>query len=243
MKAFIVRIEGHPYSEKSARRCLDSIQMTWSNLKPDFFRATIPKTFAEDSIQVFSEILPYTWPKEGEVVRVNDEEGKTYKKVGYSTDSIITIMSCAMSHARLWKKCGELKEPIMILEHDAVFTRRFDFEELEKRLFISGAISINDPRGATRKSREYWEYLQVGDAVKYVPFLDKEVCGNVSGMPGNSAYVITPDFADEVLEKMKEIGIWPNDAFLCRQLFPKKIFCYNKPFTVVNQKRSTSQGR
>ena len=40
------------------------------------------------------------------------------------------------------------------------------------------------------------------------------------GLAGNSAYVIRPHAAKEVLEAMKSIGMWPNDAILCRQLFP-----------------------
>ena len=39
-------------------------------------------------------------------------------------------------------------------------------------------------------------------------------------MAGNSAYIIKPALAKSVIDKFKEIGMWPNDALLCKQLFP-----------------------
>jgi len=41
-----------------------------------------------------------------------------------------------------------------------------------------------------------------------------------AGIAGNSAYIIRPHAARELLEKTLEVGMWPNDAIMCQQLFP-----------------------
>ena len=40
------------------------------------------------------------------------------------------------------------------------------------------------------------------------------------GLAGNSAYLIKPWAAMEVINKFHEVGVWPNDATICQQLFP-----------------------
>jgi GR25 family glycosyltransferase involved in LPS biosynthesis len=41
------------------------------------------------------------------------------------------------------------------------------------------------------------------------------------GLAGNSAYIIKPEGARRLLELVKEYGLWPNDAIMCRQLISK----------------------
>ena len=54
--------------------------------------------------------------------------------------------------------------------------------------------------------------------VQSVPYIDdKDV---PQGLAGNSAYVITPKGARKLLDKVDEIGMWPNDALMNRQFFP-----------------------
>ena len=95
-----------------------------------------------------------------------------------------------------------------------------------------GICGINDPRGATRKSDIYHLKLlnMCGQTkniingvmgINTVPYVDEP--GDIplpSGLPGNSAYIIKPWAAKKLLEKTSEIGIWPNDALMCRQFFP-----------------------
>jgi len=59
------------------------------------------------------------------------------------------------------------------------------------------------------------------------------------GLAGNSAYVIKPFAAQELINKYHELGVWPNDATMCIQLFPYLEEYY--PFiTKVEQEISTS---
>ena len=57
-------------------------------------------------------------------------------------------MACFMSHYRLWEKA--LKEPIFVFEQDAIFVRPFSEVEVANTGF--DIVSLNDPRGATRRA-------------------------------------------------------------------------------------------
>ena len=56
--------------------------------------------------------------------------------------------SCATSHFRLWQRCLEINEPIMILEHDAMFTDEYSQEDIDY-IVNSGfdAVSLYWPGG------------------------------------------------------------------------------------------------
>jgi hypothetical protein len=62
------------------------------------------------------------------------------------------------------------------------------------------------------------------------------------GLAGNSAYVITPAAAKKASKLQSSIGIWPNDALLCKQLFPENLKSYYPYITKVEQRRSTTTG-
>jgi len=110
-----------------------------------------------------------------------------------------------------------LEEPILVLEHDAVFTQKLDTEYLVQ-LTKHGVIGINDPRGATRKSHVFHTLIcESRWPIQPIPQIDNmEV---PQGLAGNSAYIIKPFAAKKIIERVKEIGAWPNDAFLCYQNF------------------------
>ena len=45
--------------------------------------------------------------------------------------TITNASVAAQSHYMLWRKCVTENKPIMILEHDAIFTKKFDGNILE----------------------------------------------------------------------------------------------------------------
>jgi len=94
-----------------------------------------------------------------------------------------------------------------------------------------GICGINNPMGATRKAGTYnhkilsnigkTEFDKTNIGLVNVPYVDDP--GDIplpSGLAGNSAYIIKPWAAKKLLEKTSEIGIWPNDALMCKQFFP-----------------------
>lgn len=139
--------------------------------------------------------IPWTW----------DNDPPLYPTNGTSR------RACFMSHYDLWRECAESNRPYLILEHDSVFIAPLPDVEWE------GACMINDPRGATPRG-DWWHYKikEKGRGVheKTVVFYDRP-----DGLAGNSAYLLKPSAAQDLIDKVEEIGAWPNDALMCRQHF------------------------
>lgn len=96
------------------------------------------------------------------------------------------IMGCFFSHYRLWEKCVELNEPIMIFEDDVIFTRKYipiDWKDILITVF-----------GNPTKSSKYSHFLtdSTGEAraEKY----------KQASMPGTPGYAIKPDAAKRLIE-------------------------------------------
>ena len=215
--AFVIAIPGHTASESAARRCIQSVQHTRSALTAEIWPAVTPDT-----------LMPcqWQWPlRKKKICPVTHLELKAYKNA-----DVKKRIACAQSHYALWKKCVEMDQPICILEHDAVFVRSFDIED-----FQGGALSINDPRGATFNAAPY--HSQLIDGENQVPWVtDPEI---PQGLPGHSAYLIKPWAAQQVIQQQDQIGWWPNDAIMCRQLFPW-LRAYKPYFTVLQKMQSTT---
>lgn len=207
------------WSLSYAERCLQSIQDTESDIEATLFDATTPET-------IFP--VAWTWP--------------TGKKITCSKTNLLLTpyktydnnkrIAAAQSHYKLWKHCVGINEPIMILEHDAIFTHKF---EAPSTTLNVGAYSINDPKGATFKSKDYSNKVKEG--FNTVPWVAPE---NIpQGLPGHSAYVITPWAARDIIEKQDSIGWWPNDAIMCKQLC-EWLYVYKPFFTKTQGTKSTT---
>ena len=97
------------------------------------------------------------------------------------------VMGCFDSHFRLWQKCVELDEPIMIFEDDVLFTRKFipiEWKDILITVF-----------GNPQKSFKYYHYLENPEGVPAaMPYYQ-------SSMPGTPGYAITPDAAKKLIEE------------------------------------------
>ena len=112
------------------------------------------------------------------------------------------IMGCFMSHYLLWNHCITRNEPILILEHDAVFIGGFpnrgDVPEFK------GILSIARPSyGGFRTPN--------GKGVH--PLTSKKY------LPGAHGYIITPDAASDLIELAHERPR-PTDIFIHSDDFP-----------------------
>jgi len=227
MKAFVITLFNDKYSVQSAENTIKTARQMNDDLHIEMVRAVTPKQIGD---------YTYSYPLMGET--------KTYEGMtltGYATTETDKKIACSLSHMHLWEKCVEMDEPIMILEHDAVFTRKFKLGKLMNAIEDGDIVMVNDPRGATRRGQLYhdniirWDYgLNDIDGVN-------GTAENVpDGLAGNSAYIITPSAAKKATELQKSIGIWPNDALLCKQLFPRQLKSYYPYITKVVQKKSTT---
>lgn len=137
-------------------------------------------------------------------------------------------IGCSMSHYLLWLECDE---PTLILEHDAVFIAPLPY------VAFRSICQVNDPRGATPRG-DWWSdrMAERGPGVfpKTPVFDDKKP----DGLAGNSAYLLQPSAAAGLVEAFHRLGVWPNDATMCRQLFQLEELY---PFvTQVEQEQSTT---
>jgi len=224
MKAFIIGDEKNFISTNAVNKCIRS-----SNIPIEFFQQTSPDTLQEH----LREFGPMKWN-----YPVNDSFGLD-RETGiilqpYRTNDVNKVFACTISHARLWQKCVELNEEIMILEHDAIFIKNFKTFDWD-----GGVLGLNDPRGATFASLKYHNTVSKTKGIQDAPWVanQHEI---LQGLPGNSAYIIKPAFAEKVLNKLKEKGGWPNDAIMCKQFFPKEIKVIYPYYTQIQKVQSTT---
>jgi len=238
MKAFIISLVNDSVSSYGAKRCINTIEKTNSHLEPSIFQGTSPDTL-ELHWKAFLPDVRWTYP-EPNIIRHDLLTGLTL--TGYPTKDMRKRKACLLSHVRLWKMCIELNQAILILEHDAAFTRQFIFEDIRDK-FTGCILGINSPLKATRKANAFHhEVIKQQDPNNFFTITDAPWIDDRSipqGLAGNSAYIIKPFAAKALLNRMKDIGAWPNDALMCKQQFPwlQVIYPY---FTEVQGLKSTT---
>jgi len=191
-----------------------------NSVRINTFEATQPIDIYKHIQDVFGKQVVWSWP-----TRTEDDGYCLYTglyKRTYQAADQNKVVACALSHYRLWKLCAESNEPIMVLEHDAEFFRDIDISVImEDNKW--GSVGLNDPRGNTRKGQLFHaKVAKCGDGINRVPTIDEPTDLPLPmGLAGNSAYLIRPAFAKKLLAEVARIGMWPNDAVMCRQLFPE----------------------
>ena len=224
MKSYIITLEDNETSLNAVLNCRHSTDLPIEKFKACTPRDVPAKMMAEN----FNWTYPWNEPR-------HDFATGLYL-TPYRTNQPAARIACFFSHYELWKKCIQLDEPILILEHDAIFIRPLETDAIMKAK--CDIIGINDPRGATRKSMDYHEKIQQRpQSVQPVPRIDKPQVPQ--GLAGNSAYIIKPTGAKKMLELVKEYGAWPNDAIMCYQLI-QGLGVTKTYYTKVQGTRSTT---
>jgi GR25 family glycosyltransferase involved in LPS biosynthesis len=227
MKVLAIETPNNKDSTNGIIRLKNSIDKHKCEL--DFYKltATTPETLQE-YLDLFNNIK-YTYPLQGEK-RI--DEATNLRLTGYRASDVNKVFSATISHARAWSLCANNNEEIMVCEHDAIFTRQFKPFDWE-----GGVLGINDPRGATRRAAIFHDEIRLkGEGIHDVPWID--VSEVPQGLAGNSAYIIKPHFAKQLLEKLKEYGAWPNDALMCKQIFPQQLKICSPYYTTLQGIRS-----
>jgi len=232
MKSYVIAIPGHEDSQEAANTCIKSSMNYGNSFEVNKFDAVTPDQV--DSI-IKKKKLKWNYPWEGAVLDFNTG----LKKSAYATKNRKARIACALSHYQLWENCYQDDIPYLILEHDAIFISKLNYENPIKSHKL--IISINNPRFATRKAGDYHDLIKSSAADGYgivsVPNIDEM---NVpQGLPGNSAYIIKPEGARRMIKLVEDYGLWPNDALMCKQLIPR-IGCTQKYYTRVQGVRSTT---
>lgn len=264
LPAIVISDINNSRSTSSARVLIKSIRDTKSKIIPMILPATTPETLKEDCAE-HGFTLDYTYPQQGQQ-KIDLKSGM--KLTGYAAEVTDKIVSCLVSHMRCWQICISQQFPIIVLEHDAIFTRHISFggdddskggteSGVMEKLTKHGIVGLNSPMGATRKASVYYDQVtQLASNPKtripiprwgngeytlvHAPWVDDNRDAP-QGLAGNSAYFITPRMAGTLLKYVDEYGMWPNDALMCKQLFPNLKQIY--PFvTKVQGIASTTTG-
>jgi len=222
VKAFAIILRGHAYSETVGARCIESAARV-GGIEVEAF----PAIGADRALEVMAAYgFEWTWTSGGECPITGLKQ--------HSYGGGLARVGCAMSHFLLWRRCVALGEPVLILEHDSVFLR--PWPEFEFR----GLCQVNDPAGATRRGD--WlssEMASRGPGVFPSSWTTDRLQRIPDGLAGNSAYVIKPFAARHLIDLYRRLGVWPNDATMCKQLIPYLEELY--PFvTKVEQTVSTT---
>lgn len=181
-KAFVIAIKGHPVSESQLQSCINSAkEFNWN---VEVFWGINGKTITQE-----------TWTTEKLVPRFDKP---TMGKPG--------VQGCFLSHYTLWKKCIELNEPIIILEHDAIIQQPWETLDLTNSII--------------KLHRHYSEKNIRSDPD--------------SGFWSKSghAYCLAPIHAKTLIEFVKRVGAYEVDIVMGTKVIPVG---YLKPSWVERQ--------
>ena len=208
MRAYAIVIKGNEISEKGYENLVESYMAVDNEFALKRFDAVTPRNV--DKIMNNLNIK-WNYPWQGEVIDFST--GLT--KRAYETKNQKARMACAMSHYMLWEQSILLDKPILIMEHDSIFIKKIDFDPEDTGYDIIG---INNPLGCTRKSKIYHDkILENSRFYQLAPYVDDDM-KVPQGLAGNSAYIVKPEGAHDLVRLVAKYGLWPNDAIMCRQL-------------------------
>lgn len=230
MKAKIITLRDNKFSVAAAEKTISSSEKVGNDFVPEVYDAITPE-MVDDKMK--EHRLTWNYPSAGEEYDMKSG----LKKSAYQTSRINKRIGCFLSHYEQWKLCAESGEPMIVLEHDALFTAKVDVDMLEKSSY--NIIGLNNPMGATRRANLFDQQVkQRPEGVVSCPKVDLDHVPQ--GLAGNSAYYIKPEGAKKMLELVNEFGAWPNDAIMCRQLLGGKLGVTNPYYTKVQGLVSTT---
>jgi len=210
-------------SKRSYIRLHKSSLAVSNAFEPKVFSAVIP----EHVNQMMTQLgLKWNYPWQNPVTDLVTG----LKKTPYPTQFKNNRIACALSHYRLWAECVHTKEPMLIMEHDAYFTHKLQgyYGILDDNRW--DIIGINEPIGNTRRANEFAKQVFISQdplhgsdnfGIDIVPVPTIDSFDVPQGLAGNSAYIIKPNGAANLLLAVKKYGLWPNDAIMCKQLIPR----------------------
>jgi GR25 family glycosyltransferase involved in LPS biosynthesis len=136
-----------------------------------------------------------------DAVKIMNDQGRTVHPFGIKGPSVIAdensienngkisspgVRGCFLSHYRLWQKCVEINEPIIIWEDDIVLSRSYLPVDWQDVLVVA--------LGHPKKSERYLSYLTDPEGEPgAMPYKN-------SSMPGCCGYALKPHAAKKLVE-------------------------------------------
>lgn len=172
MKAFVISLSKIPTSAKSSQKVLTDLKNF--GLDAELFEGT----YGNVAVELFKHEGRSLHPFSFKGAPVDDEYRSRAERPG--------VMGCFHSHYRLWLKCVNLGQPILIFEDDVIFERGFVPVVWNDVLLLATGKSVHE--------KEFYQeklYYPTGEpqAVKFK--------GKV--MPGAVGYGLTPTGAAKLV--------------------------------------------
>lgn len=124
---------------------------------------------------------------------------------------------CFLSHFELWVKCVKLNEPIIILEHDAIFVRELPDNILDQ---FDGVLKL-DPFDVYNINLDYNKLVE-NSLSKPVEIWYQPARNTWHGVGefiwGAYGYIIKPEAALSLVQFARRIGAAPTDVHIGRNL-------------------------
>lgn len=213
MKSFIIHLSQIPESLKTATELQENLNKF--NMSAELFEGTM----GPDAVKKFEREgrTMHPFGLKGKL----DPNGREAKKM-----STPGVMGCFDSHYRLWKKCVELDEPILIWEDDIILSRTFFPVEWEDVLIVA----LGHPTKSVR-----WMHLLDN------PQRDAKALQYKSpSMPGCCGYAIKPHAARKLLDTYAST-FRPADNAINRNIVKMQIHSYQMGIARVAGKRSLTR--
>jgi len=199
MKAFIICLSKIEPSYKSGIRLQK--ELTSFGINAQLFEGSYGNVIKD--VYMKNKRMHHPWTFKGPEKPVSEEW-----KLEQSTPGVI---GCFDSHYRLWEKCVELDEPIMIFEDDARVIREYmpvEFDDVLSLVFSH-----------EKKMRQYIHLLDspsgVPEALPYKP----------ASMPGAAGYIIKPHAAKIIVDEFYN-SFLPADNAINQHLIKIQIHSY-----------------
>ena len=175
MKAFVITLMDNEKSVHSADRCIESA-----------------KKFGIE-VQKHKAYTPSDSP-----IKISSEKQIPIENFEEKYSRFDNCLAAFLSHHSLWEKCLKDREPMLILEHDAVFVNSLP------TLFKNPIVSIGKPSYGKYNNPQH-----LGEG----PLASKRY------FPGAHGYYIDPAGALALIEKAKTHSV-PTDLFINLDFFP-----------------------
>jgi GR25 family glycosyltransferase involved in LPS biosynthesis len=140
------------------------------------------------------------------------DEGLFIKNFAMGGGYLSSELATFFSHYDLWKKCLELNENILILEHDVFFKYNPNLEQFN--FFGGDVINLGYPAWGTNNNKpneNYWKYLPTGLRLRPEA---KEEHSDQQWLFGAYSYILTPNGAKKLRYDAHRNGIIPADRFI-----------------------------
>lgn len=177
MKTFLISLSKNTSSVKSAKQTIQSAKDVGYT----------------EPIEHFEGILPNDW--HNHIHHDGNDIFHIYRKPD-------NVAACFASHYLLWKKCVELNEPILILEHDAIFKQNIPDIDFDM------CITFGRPSYIRPFQMIYEEPIHGVQPLIQENFL------------GHHAYAIKPEAAKIFCEDVESRKLSANDIWISKNIYP-----------------------